>query len=335
MPFIYGGAEIVVDDLMEQLREIGHEVVLFRIPFPKSYEADLIATIEAARMLYFDEFDRVITFKFPAYCIRHHAKVIWMFHQFRQVYELWGGEYGLQPEPKSESIRKMVKAADDEDIPRSRHVYTNSIEVSNRLKRFNNIESMVLMPPLKNPEQYYCSKVGDYIFYPSRITHIKRQHLAIEAMRYVKSDVRLIVAGVCKGDSYYDQLKKLILENHLEKRVELQNHWISNEKKQALFANALGSIYIPYKEDSCGFVSMEAFYSAKPVITCRDSGGTSELIEDGVNGFNVESTPQSIAHVMDMLYEDKTLAERMGKAGFDEIIRRDITWPSTIKRLLL
>ena len=87
-PYIQGGAEIVVDDLADQLREHGHEVFIFRIPFPNSYEAQLVATIEAARMLCFDEFERVLAFKFPAYCILHGAKVIWLFHQFRQVYDL-------------------------------------------------------------------------------------------------------------------------------------------------------------------------------------------------------------------------------------------------------
>ena len=127
-PYLRGGAEILVDDLFEQLQEHGHEVYLCRLPFPQSYEAPLVASIETARMLCFDEFDRVISFKFPAYCIRHHAKVIWLFHQFRQIYELWGGDYGLQPGPVSDSIRRIIKDADEVDIPSSRHIYTNSLE---------------------------------------------------------------------------------------------------------------------------------------------------------------------------------------------------------------
>jgi glycosyltransferase involved in cell wall biosynthesis len=334
IPFVRGGAEILVDDLGEQLKEHGHEVILFRLPFPQSYEAPLVATIEASRMLCFDEFDRVIAFKFPAYCVKHHARVMWMFHQFRQVYELWGGEFGLQVNPVSESIRKIVMAADNEDIPRSRHIFVNSIEVSNRLKQFNHIDATVLMPPLKNHELYFNEKVGDYIYYPSRITPLKRQHLAIEAMQYVKSGVRLIVTGICGEDSYFEQLKMAIRDNNLDNRVELRNQWVSEEEKRQLIANALGIMYIPYKEDSCGFVSMEAFYSAKPVITCIDSGGTRELVENTINGLNVESTPQALAEAMDKLFDDQGLSERMGKAGLDDIIRRDITWPATIRRLL-
>ena len=332
-PFVRGGAEILVDDLHEQLQIHGHEVYLHRIPFPYSFEAPLVATIEAARMLCFDEYDRVIAFKFPAYCIRHREKVMWMFHQFRQVYDLWGREYGLQPDPQGESIRSIIKAADDEDIPRSRHIYTNAQEVSSRLKRFNKIDSVVLPPPLKHQELYYTEKTGDYFFYPSRITPLKRQHLAIEAMRYVKSGVRLVVTGVSEV-GYFAQLQDIVRSYNLEKRVELRNEWISDDEKRVLMANALGVIYIPYNEDSYGFVSMESFYSAKPVIACSDSGGTREIIEDRINGFVTDPTPEAIADAMDKLYQDQFLAERMGKAGLEEIIRRDITWSSTIRRLL-
>lgn len=332
-PFIRGGAEILVDDLNDQLKEHGHEVQFFRIPFPRSFDSSLIATIEAVRMMCFDEFDRVIAFKFPAYCARHNLKVIWLFHQFRQVYDLWDKEHGLRPGPEGESIRLLVKGTDDEDIPQSHHVYTNSEEVSARLKSYNNIVSDVLPPPLKHQELYYSGTIGDYIFYPSRITPLKRQHLAIEAMRHVKSGVRLIIAGVSEG-YYIDQLNQLIRDNDLEKRVELRNEWISDDVKRLLAANSLGIIYIPYNEDSFGFVSMEAFYSAKPVIACTDSGGTRELIINGVNGFVTQPDPKAIAAAMDQLYEDKLLAERMGKNGLNEIIRRDITWPTTIRRLL-
>jgi glycosyltransferase involved in cell wall biosynthesis len=333
MPHIRGGAEILVDDLAEQLQAYGHQVILFRLPFPFSFEAPLVAAIESARMLCFDEFDRVIAFKFPAYCVQHREKVLWMFHQFRQVYDLWGKEHGFQPTPTGLSMRSIVKAADDSDIPLARHVYTNAQEVSNRLKEFNNIDSTVLPPPLKKQELYYTESTGDYLFYPSRITSLKRQHLAIQAMCHVKSGVRLIVTGVAEG-GYLEQLQRIIRENHLEKRIELRNEWISDEDKRRLFANALGVVYIPFGEDSYGFVSMEAFYSAKPVIACTDSGGTKEIIEDGINGFVTSPDPASIAGAMDRLYEDRQRAERMGRAGLEEITRRDITWSSTIQRLL-
>lgn len=332
-PFIRGGAEILVDDLLEQLRIHGHDTYLYRIPFPYSFEAPLVVTIEAARLLSFDEFDKVIAFKFPAYCVRHSEKVMWMFHQFRQVYDLWGKEHGLQPDRLGLRMHAIIKAADDEDIPRSRHIFTNAREVSDRLKKYNGIDSTVLPPPLKNHELYYKEKTGDYLFYPSRITPLKRQHLAVEAMRFVKSGVRLVIAGKAEG-GYLEQLKYIIHKYDLYHRVEIRNEWISDEEKRDLFASALGVVYIPFEEDSYGFVTMEAFYSGKPVIACTDSGGTKEIIEDNINGFVTRSDPRSIAEAMDLLYENRSLSEQMGIEGLKEITRRDITWTNTIRRLL-
>lgn len=333
--FVRGGAELLVDDLADQLRLHGHDVNTLRIPFPQTFDAKLLATLEASRLMCFNEFDRVIAFKFPAYCIKHHAKVIWLFHQFRQVYDLWATEFGLHPDNHGNSMRTLITAADNQDIPLSRKVYTNAVETSNRLKQYNNIDSEVLMPPLKNSELYYGSKTGNYLFFQARITPLKRQHLAVEAMKYVKSGVELIIAGRSESEHYLKNLKSIIHENRLEKRVKIINDWISDETKREMMADSLACIYIPYQEDSCGFTSMEALYSGKPVITCVDSGGTGEIIEDGKNGYIVQSNPESLASAMDKLFENKQIAENMGIDGRNHITKMDITWPSTIRRLLI
>lgn len=331
--FIRGGAEILVDDLMKQLQLRGHLVDLYRLPFAMDFGMPLIRLMEASQMLRFDDYDRVIAFKFPAYCVKHRNKSIWMFHQFRQVYELWGTDLGIPNEPQYMPLRDMVRHL-DEELGKTRHTYTNALEVGKRLKKFNGISSEVLPPPLENVEKYKSGNTGDYIFYPSRINSFKRQLLAVEAMQYVKSDVKLIVAGVCEDATYDHKIRETIRKNKLDSKVQYENRWISNDEKYNWMADCLGSMYLAYKEDSCGFVSMEAFYSAKPVITCSDSGGTLELIEDTKTGFVCEPDPKSIAKAMDQLYKNKKKAADMGVAARDEIIRRDITWDNTIRRLL-
>ncbi|MDD3333889.1 MAG: glycosyltransferase family 4 protein [Eubacteriales bacterium] len=331
-PFIRGGAEILVDDLMHQLQLRGHTVELYRLPSPNDFGLLMARLIEASKMLRFDHYDRVICFKFPAYCVIHRNRVVWMFHQFRQAYELWNTEFGIEANPQNEIMRNIVMHADTALVD-SRQLFTIAHEVTNRLKKFNNIDSTVL-PHLGNMEKFGPGKTGSYLFFPSRISSIKRQHLAVEAMHYVKSDVKLVVAGVCEVSAYDLQIRSFIKKHHLEEHVQYENRWISDEEMYQWMSNCLGSMYLAYKEDSCGLVSMEAFYSAKPVITCIDSGGTIELIEDQKTGFICEPTPQSIAKAMDQLYMDKQAAAKMGQAARDEIIRRDITWDNTIRRLL-
>lgn len=333
-PFVRGGAEILVDDLAEQLKLRGHDVALFRIPFPNNYEVPLLEATLAVKMFRFDEYDRVITFKFPSYCVNHPNKVIWLFHQFRQVYELFDNEYGLSETENGYAMQSIINNIDNRDIVKSRHIFTNAYEVTNRLLKYNNINSIVLNPPLKNANEYYNGSTENYIYYPSRINSLKRQHLAIEAMKYVKSDAKLIISGKCEEIGYYNLLMSIINKNNLQNKVQIENRWISDKEKIDYMANSLAVIYIPFKEDSCGFVTMEGFYSSKPVISCTDSGGTIEFIDNNETGFFAEPDPRSIAELIDKLYNDKNLANETGRRAREEIISRNITWDETIRRLL-
>jgi len=95
----------------------------------------------------------------------------------------------------------------------------------------------------------------------------------------------------------------------------------------------LGCIVIPYDEDY-GYVSLEAYHSRKPVITCNDSGGTLEIVEDGLNGFVISPDPQIIAEAMDKLYYNRALVKKMGEAGYEKLIAMNISWDNVVKKLI-
>jgi len=333
--FVRGGAEILVDDLYEQLVKRGHDAVLFRIPFPSDYQNSMLETVFVAENLNFNDYDVLIAFKFPAYCALHRHKNMWMFHQFRQVYELFGQEYGILDNDMGKAIKNIITEIDNHTISNSNIVYTIAEESTGRLKKYNGIDSIVLNQPLTNYENYYCGKTGDYIYYPSRVTNMKRQHLVVDAMKFTKSDVKLIIDGVCTGEpEYLEGMRKTIKDNKLESKIDFTNSWVTDEDKINKIANCLGVIYIPYKEDSCGLVTMEGFYSSKPVISCTDSGGTTEFICDESTGLFAEPTPQSIAKCMDKLFFDKKLAIKMGKEANKWIINKNLNWDETVRRLL-
>ena len=86
----------------------------------------------------------------------------------------------------------------------------------------------------------------------------------------------------------------------------------------------------PVQEDY-GFVTVEAFASRKAVITCHDSGGPAELVEDGVNGFVCDPTPESLARALRRVADDATLAERLGAAAFER--GSQLSWGETVSRL--
>ena len=84
-------------------------------------------------------------------------------------------------------------------------------------------------------------------------------------------------------------------------------------------------------QEDFGFVTVEAFASRKAVITCGDSGGPAELVQDGVNGFVCDPTPESLARALAKVSEDRTLAERMGAAALTA--GAQLNWPDTVRQL--
>ncbi len=330
-PFIRGGAEILVDDLQEQLVKRGHDVELFRLPFPNEYEIQLLELVLASKLLDFSAYDQVIAFKFPAYCVCHRHKKLWIFHQFRQVYDLFSID--IPDNEKYRALRELISQLDVKDMLAAERLLVIGKENQDRMLLYNNIKPDIVFPPLPNKEKYFCSDCKDYIYYPSRVNVTKRQHLAVEAMYYVKTNVKLILSGKCEDIEYERKLQNIIKKNNLQDKVIYQNSWIKEEEKLKLLAESLGVMFIPYKEDY-GFVTLEAFYSSKPLITCTDSGTPCFFLENSGNGYLTEPTPQALAKKMDYLFMHRDLAKQMGENARKDILARNITWDETVRRLL-
>src|SRR4029077_12918416 len=78
--------------------------------------------------------------------------------------------------------RTLIRAADTYCF--KHHVtrlFTNSGAVNDRLKRWNGVAGQVLHPP---PPQraYRCEGYGDYLFFYSRLTSLKRGDLLLRAL---------------------------------------------------------------------------------------------------------------------------------------------------------
>ena len=86
--------------------------------------------------------DMVIPTKFPSYLVRHPLKVTWLFHQHREVYDLYGTPTAASPTTrKSRRSDRPSCGMDNKTLRESRRVFTISKNVSGRLERFNGIGS--------------------------------------------------------------------------------------------------------------------------------------------------------------------------------------------------
>jgi glycosyltransferase involved in cell wall biosynthesis len=334
VPFVSGGAEHLASALVGKLQEYGHEAILVRIPFRWEPPEKIVEHMLACRFLRLPNVERVIALKFPAYYIPHRGKVLWLLHQFRQAYDLWGTPFqGLPNDERGREIRRTIIQADNTYLREVEKIFTNSPVTSERLKKFNDLDSEVLWPPLASNTQFFCEGYGDYILCLGRITASKRQRLAVEAMRFVTTSVRLVVAGQFEDSAEHTYVTRLISEYGLEDRVQLIPRFISEEEKARLLSRALACAYLPYDEDSYGYVTLEAYYSSKPVLTCSDSGGITLVVRNGATGIICEPDARQIAQSMDNFFLDRSQTEKMGKAGHALVQSWNISWDNVIARL--
>lgn len=334
VPFLRGGAEHLADALVAKLQEYGHQALLVRVPFRWEPPSKILEQMLACRLMRLPEVDRAIALKFPAYYIPHPDKVLWLLHQFRQAYDLWGTAYqGLPDSPEGRDIRRVIVQADNSYLPEAQRIFTNSPVTSGRLKKFNGLDSEVLYPPLLSHSDYACGQDDGYIFCAGRINATKRQHLLVEAMRHCRSDVRLIVAGSAETRDEAELIQGILDRHKLNGKVQFVNRFITEAEKLDWFSRALGCAYIPYDEDSYGYVTLESYLSRKPVITCTDSGGVDTLVKDGITGISVPPDPKSLAAAMDDLYRDRQRARLMGEAGYELVRTLRIDWDHVMERL--
>jgi glycosyltransferase involved in cell wall biosynthesis len=334
-PFVNGGDRFIHEWLSRKLTESRHQVETITLPFIDDPNTMLLQ-IAAFRLINLDAFDRVITFRPPAHVVRHRYKVIWFIHHFRALYEFWDTPYCNVPHTSAgESLRAAIHAADFRSLSEAKKVFTNSEVVRDRLKKFNGIDGTVVYPPIEAPERFVCEDWGDEIVIICRISAHKRQHLAIEAMKWVQTPVRLRIAGTGIEPRYLAQLNEQRSSNHLEARVTLDIRWISESEKASLLSTCLAAVYLAYDEDSYGYSTIEAAHARKATIGLTDGGGISEFIVDGVNGMLVQPEPKAIAAAFDRLWSDRALARRLGQAANARIDELGIGWNNVLKAMLL
>jgi glycosyltransferase involved in cell wall biosynthesis len=334
-PFVHGGASAFVDWLQHALEHQGHEVEVY--PIPVLGEPDeLPLQMLGLRMWDFTGHgDRLITVRTPSHLVRHHHKIAWFIHHHRPAYDLWDTHRDVPDDSDGREFRRMLFSADEAALEECRAVFTNSQTVTDRLKRFNGVDSEVLYPPLGHDADVPSGPRGDTIVGISRVVPHKRQLLAVQAMAYTHSDVRLHIAGLDSGGgTYADAINHEIDRLGLQDRVTFDHAAISDERKKHVLSNALAVVHAPVDEDSYGYSGLEAASARRALITTTDSGGVLELVEDGCNGLVVSADPEAMGAAFDRLYEDRELAARLGEAQGPRLESLGITWEHTIARLL-
>lgn len=183
----------------------------------------------------------------------------------------------------------------------------------------------------ENPHRKKQAEEGKFkVLYAGRLVKIKGVHILIEAFKGISSaDAELTIVG----EGYFErELKMLAADDH---RISFLGKipWTElNYRYQNSDVTVVPSIYY----EILGNVVIESMSCGTPVIASR-IGGITELIEDGRNGYLVESGDvRGLKAALEQLLAKRSLLERLGEEAFLSAKKYDIrTHVAEIEKLYL
>ena len=318
-----GGAEKHFQGLLKGLRSIGCTAEIVFIPADEPTFEVIQANYARCAELDLSNYDVVISTKVPTYAVRHPAHVMNLIHTVRIFDDMFDDQFWY---PTIENFRQraILHAMEFESMARAKARFANGRETADRLYRWRGLNAGVLHPPLVS-DAYHEGPFGDYFFLPGRLHRWKRVDLVIKSVLESSLPLRLKIAG--SGDAE-NELKEIAKG---DPRIEFLGR-IDDAQLIDLYAGALAIPFMPLREDF-GYITVEAFASGKPVITCTDSGEPTRLVRHGENGFICQPDPKIIKVAMESLFQDRARAAAMGRNG--KVLADSMpTWPEVAQVMI-
>lgn len=331
VPFVEGGHRVIARSLARALQQAGHEAEVLTTPqnrFGRQVSAYLATWLTDVGVAGDGgPVDRVISLRFPSYAVRHPRHVVWLNHRMREYYDLWEGfraTLGTRGRLVEGARRALLHRIDGRLLGRCRHVFAQSATIRDRLQRWGAIPAEVLYPPPPQRD-YRCDGYDGAVLAVSRLQPLKRMDLLLEAAAAVPG-LRVRLAGEGPEEQ---RLRGLAESLGLGDRFTLLGR-LDDERLVQEYARC-SAVWFGARAEDYGLVTLEAFSSSKAVVTCVDSGGPAELVNDGVTGFVVSPEPAAVAGALRRIAEPGA-AETFGAAA--AAVARIHTWPATVARLL-
>jgi glycosyltransferase involved in cell wall biosynthesis len=367
VPYVIGGAENLWRGLQDHFNEhTPHQAEVIKLPSREHSFWELVDTYRRFSELDLEGFDVVVSGKYPAWMVRHPNHVCYMLHRLRGLYDTYHF-FGLPervPDPAA-PVREleafMAATAGRRDslgelFERLGRLRTSGVPdavfafpgpfaravvhhldgiglAPGAIRRFGAISDtvrrrpgyfpdgadvFVAHPPSAVPAD--SPRRGRYLFTASRLEDAKRIGLLVEAMAQVRQDVDLRIAGTGPQEAALRELAQGQSGISFCGRV-------TDDELARLYAECRAVAFLPYDEDF-GLVALEAMRLGKPVITCADSGGPTELVEHGVTGLVADPNPKALAAAIDELWARRSLRRRLARAARERAAA--VTWDPAV-----
>jgi glycosyltransferase involved in cell wall biosynthesis len=371
IPYQVGGAENLWRALQDHINErTPHRAEILKLPTREFSFWELVDSYRHFAELNLDGFDVVVSSKYPAWMVGHPRHVCYMLHPLRGLYDTYRF-FGLPERHATDAapvlqlrdfmernagrrealddffaelgelqgasglpddlfafpgpfIREVVHYLDGVGLATSEIARYGAISrtVATRPGYFPaGVDVFVAHPPTGLPGLRQGR--GRYLFTAGRLDGAKRVDLLIEAMAHVAAGVELRIAGTGPEEG---RLRTLAAG---DRRIVFCGR-VTESALAELYAGARAVAYLPFEEDF-GYVALEGMLSGKPVITCTDSGGTTELVEDGATGVVCQPQPEAIGAAVEDLWSRRARRRSMGAAGRERA--RRVSWDAVVAQL--
>ena len=275
-PHGYGGTELVVSHLTEELVKMGHDVTLFATADSRT-DARLVSTAQSGVRE-----SGVPVHRWACYELENILSLLKMQSQFDIIHN----HLGFYALPFLENANCAIVTTNHNPIlPHCKSIYLDYehqpfVSISDAYQKFNHGDRLNYVArvyngievdaffPVENPRQ-------DYVLFIGRICDAKGTREAIEIAQAVNKP--LIIAGkVDPADQQYFESKvKDLIDGEKIKFIGEVNF----EQKLELYQNALAVIYPIKFEEPFGLVMAEALATGTPTVAL-DRGSVREVLSD-------------------------------------------------------
>jgi glycosyltransferase involved in cell wall biosynthesis len=335
VPFVRGGAEMLVDGLIGAINRLVPDAraELIQLPFRWYPDHAILDGMMAWRLIDVTEsdghpIDLVVALKFPAWLAQSDRKVCWLSHQHRVFYDLEDSHHDLPGFDRDAALRRRVRALDTATMRSALACFSTSYTVAERLERYNGVASPVVYPPSPHAGRIVEGPYGDRVLHIGRLEAIKRVDLLVEALVHAP-DVHVRIVG---SGRQLDSLQRRAAELGVAGRCEFTGQ-VSDEALVRHLAEARAVFYGPLDEDY-GFAGAEALQAGKPLITFDDSGEVRRLVETTGAGWICAPTAEALGAALEHAWAEPPEA-LCRRAAPGRAFALGISWENVVSRIIL
>ncbi len=289
-PRTYGGIELTLSGLTEELMRRGHEVTLFASA-DSNTSAKLVPVTEKAIWL-----DHEL--KNPHAPVMHMLKIVFdQFHEFDIIHNHFNFfMFPLSLRPDCPGFLSTIHRPVDKQYAETMKAYDKIKFVAISEDHRKSMEELgvpvlgVVYNGIEPARYEFNDSPGDYLLYLSRLNREKGVLTAIEVAK--AAGQKLVIAGNSVGNAewsfFLHDIQPLLNDEHISFRGQ-----VNFQEKVELLKNARALLFPIERREPFGLVMIEAMACGTPVIGYR-KGSVPEIVVHGKTGFVTDTEEEMV-----------------------------------------